>query len=77
MPFYRATNFAKYAAANVPGSDTTRYSSYMTETSYSDRLPRQRDGLEESVLQALVATGLADPDAPVASLHTIEIDYEW
>jgi protoporphyrinogen oxidase len=77
VPFYRATNFAKYAAANVPGSDTTRYSSYMTETSYSDRLPRQRDGLEESVLQALVATGLADPDAPVASLHTIEIDYAY
>ena len=32
VPFYRVTNFAKYAAANVPGGDTARYSSFLTET---------------------------------------------
>src|SRR5581483_6996550 len=48
-PFYRATNFAKYAAANVPDADTSRYSAYMTETSYSPHKPVPRDGLEDSV----------------------------
>ena len=33
VPFYRATNFAKYAPANVPGGDTARYSSWMCEVS--------------------------------------------
>src|SRR5262249_10974460 len=66
VPFYRATNFAKYAAANVPGADTSRFSSYMTESSYSQRLPRERDGHEHRVLEALVATGLApaEPGIP-------------
>ena len=31
VPFYRATNFAKYAAANVPDGRTDRFSSWMTE----------------------------------------------
>ena len=34
VPFYRVTNFAKYAAANVPNADTARFSSYLTETAY-------------------------------------------
>ncbi|MER7149658.1 protoporphyrinogen/coproporphyrinogen oxidase [Streptomyces lydicus] len=33
VPFYRATNFSKYAPANVPAADTTAFSSWMTETS--------------------------------------------
>ena len=48
-PFYRATNFAKYSPANVPGGDVRRYCSYMTETSYSPEKPEPRDGLEERV----------------------------
>ncbi|MCZ7630977.1 MAG: hypothetical protein M5U19_18885 [Microthrixaceae bacterium] len=47
VPFYRATNFAKYSPANVPGSDTGRYSSWMCEVSSSDTRPRTTDGLGE------------------------------
>ena len=70
-------NFAKYAAANVPSADTARYSSYMSETAYSQRMPRQREGLEQSVLDALVTTGLADPEAPIATVHTIDIEHAY
>jgi protoporphyrinogen oxidase len=77
VPFYRATNFAKYAAANVPGADTSRFSSYMTESSYSEQLPRERDGHEERVVEALVATGLAPEGAPIASVSTIDVDYAY
>jgi protoporphyrinogen oxidase len=34
IPSYRVTNFAKYSRANVPGGDTGRYSSYLTETAH-------------------------------------------
>jgi len=77
IPFYRVTNFAKYAAANVPGADTSRYSSYMAEISYSDRLPRERDGLEQQVVDGLVSTGLLEPDPPVVSLFTLDIEYAY
>lgn len=77
VPFYRATNFAKYAAANVPDADTSRFSSYMTESSFSERLPRERSGHEERVVAALEATGLAPERAPIASLHTIDVEYAY
>ncbi len=77
VPFYRVTNFAKYAAANVPGADTSRYCSYMTETSYSDRLPRPREGHEDLVLDALTAVGLVPDGTPIASVHTIDDAYAY
>jgi protoporphyrinogen oxidase len=77
VPFYRATNFAKYAAANVPGSDTDRYSSYMTETAYSGYRPREREGFEQIVVEGLITTGLIDETVPIVSLHTIDVDYAY
>ena len=77
VPFYRVTNFAKYAAANVPGGDTSRYSSYLTETSRSVHRPREREGLEEAVVEALVATELIDDGVPIASVHTIDVEYAY
>ena len=77
VPFYRATNFAKYAAANVPGGDTDRYSSYMTETAYSPHRPRGRDTLGTEVVEALVSTGLLEGDVPIASLYTLDIEYAY
>ena len=77
VPFYRVTNFAKYAAANVPGGDTDRYSSYMTETAYSRHRPGSRDTLERDVVESLVSTGLIDDDVPIVSLHTIDIEYAY
>src|SRR5436305_1558351 len=48
-PFYRVTNFAKYAAANVPGGDTGTYSALMTESAHSPQRPLRREGLERAV----------------------------
>jgi UDP-galactopyranose mutase len=76
VPFYRATNFAKYAAANVPDADTRRFSSYMTETSYSDDKPAP-DGLAERVVEALAVVGLAQNGAAIASVHGVQIEYAY
>ena len=77
IPFYRVTNFAKYAAANVPDGDTRRYSSYLTETAYSGHRPRQRAGHEQTVVGGLVTAGLIDNAVPIASLHTIDVAYAY
>ncbi len=76
-PFYRATNFAKYAAANVPGADTGRYCSYMTETSYSDLKHEPRAGLEERVEEGLRAAGVVEGRPAVVSIHVEDIDYAY
>jgi protoporphyrinogen oxidase len=76
-PFYRATNFAKYAHANVPDADVARYSAYMTETSYSDIKPEPREGLEERVEEGLRAAGVVSGSPRVASLHLEDIPYAY
>jgi protoporphyrinogen oxidase len=76
-PFYRVTNFAKYAAANVPNGDTGRYCSFMTETAYSDSRPVPRAGLEERVEAAVRAAGLVDGRPPVASIHVEDVPYAY
>jgi protoporphyrinogen oxidase len=76
-PFYRATNFAKYAAANVPDGDTSRYCAYMTETSYSDQKPEPRTGLEERVEAGLRAAGVIAGRPQVASVHVEDIEYAY
>jgi protoporphyrinogen oxidase len=77
LPFYRVTNFAKYAAANVPGADTARYCSFMTETAYSRERPVERTGLEERVEAGLRSVGLVEGRPKVASLHVEQIDYAY
>jgi len=76
-PFYRATNFAKYAAANVPEADTNRYCAYMTETSYSDVKPEPRTGLEERVEAGLRAAGVVEGRPEVVSIHVEDIPYAY
>jgi UDP-galactopyranose mutase len=76
VPFYRATNFAKYAAANVPGGDTGRFSSYLTETAYRREEGQPTDVLQRT-LDGLVRTGLASADADIASAHRIDLDYAY
>ena len=76
-PFYRATNFAKYSPANVPDADVSRYSAYMTETSFSDQKPVGRDGLEQRVEEGLRAAGVIAGRPEVASLHVERIDYAY
>ena len=74
VPFYRATNFAKYAPSNVPDGDTTRFSSYMTEVSHSRWRPRSPVGIEDEVDGALRAQGVVAPDATTVSTHVIPIN---
>ncbi|MDO8361940.1 MAG: FAD-dependent oxidoreductase [Actinomycetota bacterium] len=74
VPFYRATNFAKYAPANVPEGRTDRYSSWMTEIASSPWRPLERKGLAERVDAALRRAGLVPPHAGIASVHVEHID---
>jgi hypothetical protein len=76
-PFYRVTNFAKYAAANVPGGDTARYCSLMTETAYTEHRHQLRQGLEERVESGLRAAGVVSGPVAVASVHVEDIDYAY
>ncbi|HET9073952.1 MAG TPA: FAD-dependent oxidoreductase [Solirubrobacteraceae bacterium] len=77
VPFYRVTNFAKYAAAHVPGADTSRYSAFMTESASSETHPLERAGLAERVIAGLRTVGLAAPGAEVVSVHVEEIPYAY
>ena len=77
IPFYRATNFAKYSPANVPDADTARYCAYMTETSYSGHKPTPRDGLETEVEAGLREAGVVDNRPSVASMHLEDIPYAY
>jgi protoporphyrinogen oxidase len=77
VPFYRATNFAKYSPANVPGADTARFCAYMTEVAYSDTHPVSREGLGERVEAALRASGVVAGRPPVASIHVEDIPYAY
>ena len=76
VPFYRVTNFAKYAHANVPDGDVERFSSYLTETAHSAgrALP---DRIGDRVVSGLVRTGLIDDQTPVVSLTQIDVEYAY
>jgi len=77
VPFYRATNFAKYAAANVPDCRTDRYSSWMTETASSPWRPLDDADLAGRVDASLRSLGLVPESAPVASVHVEHLPYAY
>ena len=77
VPFYRVTNFAKYAEANVPCGDVHRYSSFMTESASSPERPVERIGLEERVESGLRTAGVVEGRPAVASIHVEEIEYAY
>ena len=77
VPFYRATNFAKYSPANVPGGRTDVYSSWMTEIASSQLRPLDTEGLADRVTNALRAVGLLAEDAPIVSQHVQHIPYAY
>jgi protoporphyrinogen oxidase len=76
IPFYRATNFAKYAASNVPDGDTTRFSSYLAETAFAPDVGRPAD-VGERVVRGLVTGDVVEDDQCIASLHIIDVDYAY
>jgi len=77
IPFYRATNFAKYSPSNVPDADTGRYCSYMTEIAYSRYKPESSDGLAERVEEALRRAGVIEGTPEVASMHIEDAAYAY
>ena len=77
VPFYRATNFAKYSPANVPGGDVGRYSSWMCEVASSATHPVAVEGLGERVEEALRSTGVVPGRPAVASIHVQEVPYAY
>jgi protoporphyrinogen oxidase len=77
VPFYRVTNFAKYAAANVPAGDTRRYSSYLTETAYSRHRPVDGSKLGDGVVSGLKSVGLVRRETTVVSVHAVDIPYAY
>ena len=77
VPFYRATNFAKYSPRNVPLGRTDRYSSWMTEIASSSWRPLDSDGLVDRVISSLRTVGLVAPDAPIVSAHVHHIPYAY
>lgn len=76
VPFYRATNFARYSAANVPGSDTGRFSAYLTETAFAPDAGRP-EALADRVVAGLVTGGVVGDDQGIASIHPIDVDYAY
>jgi len=78
-PFYRVTNFHNYAAANVPGADTGRYSALMCETTYSSSKPEDKDRIVEATIQGLEETCLlsAGERERIASRYLIDIPYSY
>jgi protoporphyrinogen oxidase len=76
IPFYRATNFARYSPANVPDADVARFSSYMTETSFPPGAERPAH-LDQRVVAGLVSGGVVEDDQFIASMHTIDVDYAY
>ena len=77
VPFYRATNFAKYSPANVPGADVGRYSSWMCEVATSATHPRATADLGRQVVAALRGVGLVPEGAAIASLHVETLPYAY
>ncbi|MEU8265132.1 FAD-dependent oxidoreductase [Micromonospora sp. NPDC048999] len=76
-PFYRATNFSRYAPANVPDSDPGRYSAWMTETSLPAGTLLDRAGLVEECDLALRRCGLVPESAERVSGHVELIPYAY
>ena len=77
VPFYRATNFAKYAARNVPDGRTDRYCSWMTEIASSPWRPLDCADLADRVDTAIRRLGLVADDAAVASVHIDHLPYGY
>ncbi|GAB7109563.1 FAD-dependent oxidoreductase [Streptomyces phaeofaciens JCM 4814] len=77
VPFYRATNFSKYAPANVPGADTNTFSAWMTETSMLPRTRLDFRRLISTCDQSVRRQGLVPEHAPLASAHLELIEYAY
>ncbi|HWZ86927.1 MAG TPA: FAD-dependent oxidoreductase [Thermoanaerobaculia bacterium] len=65
-PFYRMTYLSNYSPEIVPGGDTSKYFSVLTETSYSKFKPLPEGDFGKAVVDGLVAEGILQPsDLPL------------
>jgi protoporphyrinogen oxidase len=65
-PFYRMTYLSNYSPQIVPGGDTSRYFSVLTETSYSKFKPLPKGDFGKAVVQGLLDEGILQPsDVPL------------
>ena len=60
-PFYRLTYLSNYSPQIVPGGDTSRYCSLLTETTYSPFRPLPSGNFVKAVLEGLVAEKILEP----------------
>ena len=61
-PFYRMTYLSNYSPDIVPGGDTSRYCSLLTETTYSPFRPLPKGDFVQAVLEGLVAEQILTRD---------------
>ncbi|SFD01828.1 protoporphyrinogen/coproporphyrinogen oxidase [Streptomyces aidingensis] len=77
VPFYRATNFSKYAPANVPGAATDRFSGWMTETALRPGTQIDVAELIRCCERGLRGCGLVPDGAEAVSAHVEMIPYAY
>jgi protoporphyrinogen oxidase len=70
-PFYRMTYLSNYSPEVVPGGDTERHCSILTETTYSRFRPLPPGDFSTAVLDGLLAEGILEP----ADLKLVESVY--
>ena len=78
-PFYRITYLSNYSPDIVPGGDTSRYCSILTETSYSRFRPLPPGDFVKAVLDGLLAEGILEAkDLPlVESTYLIHASHAY
>jgi protoporphyrinogen oxidase len=65
-PFYRMTYLSNYSPGIVPGGDTSRYFSILTETTYSKFKPPPQGDFGSAIVKGLLAEGiLQESDVPL------------
>ncbi|HYX19614.1 MAG TPA: FAD-dependent oxidoreductase [Thermoanaerobaculia bacterium] len=69
-PFYRMTYLSNYSPEIVPGGDTSKYFSVLTETSYSKFKPLPEGDFGKAVVDGLLAEGILQP-SDVSLIETI------
>jgi protoporphyrinogen oxidase len=78
-PFYRVTNFSNYSSNNVPGGDTERYYSLMSEVSYSAHKPANRDQIATETIQGLISSGMIGKTdvQDIISQYVLDVPYSY
>jgi len=79
VPFYRVTNFSFYSPWNVPDGDTSTYSSFLCETSFSRYKPEDEETIVERTIEGLIRTGylVQDDKRNIVSRWLYRIEYAY